>query len=72
VFKLLGVGGLDDIGEDELVTLRGLANAIKEGEMTLESVFRADAPAVSAGATELNDALKPTKAAAARAEEKPA
>lgn len=39
VFELLGVGGLDDIGEEELIKLRGLATAIKDGEATVEQVF---------------------------------
>lgn len=55
LFKVLSIRGLDDIGEDELVTLRGLLNAIKEGDTTVEMTFR---PSSTSGATEeLNAAL---------------
>jgi len=56
IFAVLEVKGLDDIMEDQLVTLRGLANAIKEGEQSVETVFRTSATK-SAGAQELNEAL---------------
>ncbi|MCK5316276.1 MAG: hypothetical protein KAJ55_00100 [Anaerolineales bacterium] len=39
VFELLGVRGLDDIGEDQLITLRGLVTAIKDGETSVEDTF---------------------------------
>lgn len=55
VFEQLGVKGLDDIGEDELITLRGLVTAIKDGETTVEQVFGREVK--TAGATELNEAL---------------
>ncbi len=62
VFEVLGVKGLDDIGEDELITLRGLVTALQDGETTVEQVFRRHD--VSDGAGELDDALdeKPAKA----------
>lgn len=56
IFALLEVKGLDDVMEDQLVTLRGFANSIKEGEMSVETVFRSGAQ--SNGTTELNEALK--------------
>lgn len=56
IYALLGVGGMDDVMEDQMVTLRGFANSIKEGEMTVESVFRSGSQ--SNGTTELNEALK--------------
>lgn len=55
VFARLGVHGLDDIGEDQLVTLRGLVNAIQEGETSVESVFRPTSQ--SEGTDDLNEAL---------------
>ena len=56
VFEVLGVKGLDDIGEDELITLRGLITALQDGETSVEQVFRRHD--VSDGAGELNDALE--------------
>jgi hypothetical protein len=51
VLALLEVSGIEDIGIDELATLRGVANAIKEGEFTVEEAFAtkidASAPATS-------------------------
>jgi hypothetical protein len=40
VFKLLGVQGLDDIGTDELITLRGVITAIRDGDTTVEGLIR--------------------------------
>jgi hypothetical protein len=61
VFEKLGVAGVDDIGEEEYLTLRGLSNAVKQGETTLEDMFRAadTGPVRSAGASELNAAQVP-------------
>lgn len=39
VCAALGVGGVEDIGLDELVVLRGLATAIKDGDTTVEMAF---------------------------------
>lgn len=39
VFAVLQVQGVEDIGVDQLATLRGLANAIKDGETTPEDAF---------------------------------
>lgn len=58
MFAVLEVKGMDDIGEDELIALRGLRTAIKEGDTTVEQVFRRHD--VSDGASELNDALGAT------------
>lgn len=41
----LGVGGLDDVGLEHLVTLKGLLTAIKDGDTTPEDAFGAAAPA---------------------------
>lgn len=61
VYALLEVKGLDDIGEDQLITLRGLKNAIKDGETSVEAVFRPLKG--SEGSSELNEATdkKPAK-----------
>lgn len=60
IYALLDVKGLDDVGEDQLITLRGLKNAIKDGETSVESVFRPVKH--SEGTGELNEALKNGKA----------
>lgn len=39
VFDAIGVKGLEDIDLDRLVTLRGMATALKNGEATLEALF---------------------------------
>lgn len=55
VFELLGVRAAEDIGPDELIKLRGLATAIKDGETTVEETFT---PSKHSGKTdELNEAI---------------
>ena len=39
IFAVLSVAGVEDIGMDELVTLKGMATAIKEGDTTVEQAF---------------------------------
>ena len=39
VLAVLGVSGIEDITLDHLSTLRGLANSIKEGEITIDEAF---------------------------------
>jgi hypothetical protein len=39
VFATLGVKGAEDIGLDELATLKGLITAVKDGETTIELAF---------------------------------
>lgn len=56
VLDVLEVRGIDDIGMDELITLRGLKTAIKDGETSVEQVFRRGTEATE-GAADLNDAL---------------
>lgn len=57
LFDALDVAGLDDIGEDELITLRGLATAIKDGETTVEQAFSSRA-VESEATSELNQAIE--------------
>jgi len=59
IFKALDVVGMDDIGEEQLVVLRGLANALKDGETTVEQTFRPTSQ--SRTTTDLNAALDPKK-----------
>ncbi len=40
ILVLLGKKGLEDVDVDDLVTLNGLKTAIKEGDTTIEEVFR--------------------------------
>lgn len=56
LYRVIGVKGLEDIGSEELITLLGLAQAIKQGETSIEQVFRPSAKE-SAATDELNDAL---------------
>lgn len=56
VFRVLEVDGMDDISENQLITLRGLRTAIQEGETTVEEAFR-PAKEKSPGAEDLNEAL---------------
>jgi hypothetical protein len=44
VFRVLGVEGIEDVGENELITLRGLVTSIQDGETTVEQTFHAKAP----------------------------
>lgn len=39
IFLLLGVKGIEDLQTEHLVHLRGLQNAIKDGEITVDEVF---------------------------------
>lgn len=68
VCSALSVGGRDDIGEEELGTLRGIATGIKEGSSSLEEWF----PAVKESpASKIKAKLEERKAAAKKpAEEK--
>ncbi len=40
VLKILKVGKVTDIGADEIVTLRGLATALQDGEITVDQAIR--------------------------------
>lgn len=69
IFAVLNVKDMDDIGVEELVTLRGLLNAIKEGDTSVEETFRASNK--SEGTTELNAALATKKDTPKKPEPKP-
>jgi hypothetical protein len=56
VFRLLEIDGMDDLRENQLITLRGLRTAIQDGETTVEDVFH-PAKEKSPGAEDLNEAL---------------
>lgn len=39
IFTALGIKGVEDIGEEQLITLTGIRTAIKDGEITLDEAF---------------------------------
>lgn len=39
IFETLGIQGINDIGVDELIALKGLYNSLKDGETTVEDAF---------------------------------
>lgn len=52
VCSLVGVEGIEDVKEDQLITLRGFANAIKDGEIKVEDLLNSrDTGAAAATAT---------------------
>ena len=44
VVAVLNVGGIEDIGTDQLATLRGLITAIKDGDTTVDQAFGGQEP----------------------------
>lgn len=56
VLAILGAQGVEDITLENLVTLRGIATAIKDGDTTVEQAFRQQAP--EADETKLSDKLR--------------
>lgn len=66
IVALLGLKGIEEITEEHLIQLNGIKNAIKEGETTVEAVFRpANGAAPSEGARDLNERIRQSGAAAA-------
>lgn len=57
VYNMLGIEGLEDLGVDEIIDLKGIANAVKGGDTTLEMVF--NPPKHSEKTSDLNQALAP-------------
>ena len=61
VLAVLGVAGVEDITLDHLSTLRGLANSIREGEISVDEAFpepRAEHPAGNGSASTRAEAAK--------------
>lgn len=58
VFVACGVNGIEEITLDHMVTLRGFATAIKDGEKTIEEFF-GDDPGNSATVDPLDEYLEP-------------
>lgn len=65
VFAVLGINGVEDLGNDELLTLHGLATAVKTGEITLESAMtpteQDGATGAKVASSSVNDKLKGKK-----------
>jgi hypothetical protein len=60
LFAFLGRAGIDEITIDDLITLRGLVTAIKEGEITIEDALAVKAETKSkVSASPLNETAKP-------------
>jgi hypothetical protein len=57
VLQVLGVDGEEDVGIEEIASLRGLINSIKEGETTVDEVFFKQ----NSGAGKVPDLPKPDK-----------
>lgn len=70
VFQLVEIRGLDDMMEEHIITLRGLAESIKRGEQKVELLFAPDTEP-SQAAVNLNDALRAKAAGNRGGEEKP-
>lgn len=69
VIDALGVAGIEDIGLEELVTLKGMMTTVKDGEATVETVFAPkNAPEAQPGKPK-TDAPKSKKQAEAEAAE---
>lgn len=72
VFSAIGVKGVDDLGNEELITLNGLATAVKDGEITFETAMRPfgqdeKSPGAKVGTSTLNEKLKAKATAKAEA-----
>lgn len=63
VYEALGIAGYEDLGNEELLTLRGLATAVKDGDITMDAALAKpeapDGPKVSSSA--VNDKLAKAK-----------
>jgi hypothetical protein len=57
VLAAVGKPGVEDIGADELVTLKGVATSLKEGETTVEQAFPPAAPPAHKGPISVNAVL---------------
>lgn len=63
VLAYLDKHGIEEITDDDLITLRGVVQAIKEGEMSIEDALGRETKPIAGGkvsASRLNEKLKPT------------
>jgi hypothetical protein len=61
ICKKLEVSGVEDIGLEELLILKGLATAIKDGETTVEMAFSSGVEDKKGGAKDLEERMKANK-----------
>lgn len=64
VLAAISKTSLDDVGLDELVTLKGLATAIREGETTVDEAFPAPASKLEPGKSRTDQVAEAVKAKA--------
>lgn len=57
LFALLEVDGLEDVREDQIITLRGLATALKDGETTVEDLLNPRTGTNGGAQPDLNERL---------------
>jgi hypothetical protein len=72
VFAAIGKGFIEEIGLDELATLKGMATAIKDGDLNVDEAFPPVNPDGPAGVSGLKSRLNPQPAAEAVSETTPA
>lgn len=65
----LGINSLDEIGRDELLTLKGLRNALEQGETSIEETFRPVSATPPAQPDPVNEAIKSSVTREAKKEE---
>jgi len=71
VYAALGIAGYEDLGGDELLTLQGIKQAIKDGEHTTDAAFPSLRPTPAPGTSRV-DEVKQTLAALPKEKDKPA
>lgn len=75
IFGFLGRAGIDEITIDDLITLRGMVTAIKDGEITIEAAFAVEGETPATGSkakpSKANDLLKPKQETKPAEEPKP-
>jgi hypothetical protein len=66
IYTLLEIASLEEMTIDHLVQLRGVLNAIKDGNATVEDIFKSAAQATAPETRPTKDAAKPKEAAKAK------
>lgn len=69
ICRVLEVAGLDDIGEEELLTLRGLATAIRDGDTSIDETFGDESKLPPTGRRKIDFGNEPKKTEPASEEE---
>ncbi len=63
ILTLLGVDKVEDIKQDHIVTLRGIATAVKDGDTTIEQAFGPDTEEKTGSATDVMEQFQKGKEA---------